>query len=178
MSSETLTQADQYTMFELYYERVYSTAYMIIKDRHWAQDITQETFMKAFAQIHTLHDDSKLGAWLQSIAARNSVDFLRKRGRWNDVASEDSVLDSELAKDSDERLSVEQKVERKIIIDEIFSSLKMLKPKYQVVFRLKYFHHMTNAEIAAAINVNQNTVRTRVKRAQAMMQKMMRARHD
>ncbi|MFL1672972.1 sigma-70 family RNA polymerase sigma factor [Paenibacillus dendritiformis] len=173
MSSEALMQENQRSIFEMFYERVYSTAYMIIKDSHLAQDITQETFMKAFAQIHTLHDDSKLGAWLQSIAARTSLDYLRKRNRWNDIASEDTVLDIELAKDFDSRLSVEQKVELKIIVDEIYTYLKKLKPEYQKVIILKYIHHMKNAEIAAATNANESTVKTRLKRAKAILRQSM-----
>ncbi|KXG43750.1 RNA polymerase sigma factor [Tepidibacillus decaturensis] len=65
-------------IFEMFYHRVYNTAYFIIQDRHLAQDVVQETFFKAFQNMHKVEDGHKLGAWLGTIATRTAIDFLRK----------------------------------------------------------------------------------------------------
>ncbi|HWU89207.1 MAG TPA: sigma-70 family RNA polymerase sigma factor, partial [Kofleriaceae bacterium] len=60
---------------------VHSVSYRILKDWARAEDVMQETFMKAYETIDTLHDPKRLGAWLKSIAWHKSIDILRAEKR-------------------------------------------------------------------------------------------------
>jgi len=68
---------------------------MITNDHYLAQDVVQETFAKAFNQLHRLKDPEKTGAWLGTIATTTAIDIIRKRNRWNDVVTEDVHLERE-----------------------------------------------------------------------------------
>ena len=82
-------------IFEQYYKRVYYAAYWVIKDQDLAEDIAQETFMKAFKNLHTVQDVEKIGAWLSIIATRTAIDHLRRLNKWNDFTTSDVYIDTE-----------------------------------------------------------------------------------
>nr|WP_275671709.1 sigma-70 family RNA polymerase sigma factor [Paenibacillus ginsengarvi] len=65
-------------MVNKYSKAVCSVAYGVTKDFHAAQDIAQETFLKASNQISKLQQPEKFGSWLYSIAKRKSIDYIRK----------------------------------------------------------------------------------------------------
>lgn len=58
---------------------LHAVAYDIVRDYHTAQDIAQETFLKAFVNLHTLKNPEKLGSWLYSIVKRQSHTPLYRR---------------------------------------------------------------------------------------------------
>ncbi|HHV56484.1 MAG TPA: sigma-70 family RNA polymerase sigma factor, partial [Firmicutes bacterium] len=63
-------------LFELFYEDAYRSAYMITRNQHQAEDVTQEAFLKAFNHFDTLAEPKKFGAWLKSIVVRTAIDLL------------------------------------------------------------------------------------------------------
>ncbi|WP_283154095.1 RNA polymerase sigma factor [Guptibacillus hwajinpoensis] len=66
-------------IFTKYYNRVYYTALSILKDHGLAEDVLQETFLKAYDRLDEVQSERKLGSWLSTIAARKSIDQLRKQ---------------------------------------------------------------------------------------------------
>src|SRR5699024_218700 len=147
-------------LFEMFYGRVYRTAYMIVKDHHLAQDVVQETFAKAFNQLHRLKDPEKTGAWLGTIATTTAIDMIRKRNRWIDVVTEDVYVEWELS--SHRSNSVEAEVERAFLIKSIRSHIFMLNENHKQVMILKYIHDMTDAEIAEELGIKIGTVKSRI----------------
>ncbi|WP_371933393.1 RNA polymerase sigma factor [Halobacillus litoralis] len=70
-------------MYEQYYHRVYYTALKVTKNPCSAEDILQETFIKAYDKLEGIREEGKVGAWLSTIAHRKAIDLLRvikKRG--------------------------------------------------------------------------------------------------
>ena len=82
---EALQRGDQETAFlrlvRQYGKVVHTLCYRLLKDRARAEDVMQETFMKAYETIDTLHDPKRLGSWLRSIAWNKSIDILRAEKR-------------------------------------------------------------------------------------------------
>lgn len=165
-------------IFEMFYQRVYYTAYYIIQDRDLAQDVVQETFMKAFKHMHTVHDGEKLGAWLAAIASRTAIDYLRKIKRWNDIATEDIMIDEQLSKNHSYVSDVETVVEEKFLRTLFLQELDELKPEFTQVLILRYLHDMKYEEIAEALDIPEATVKTRIHRAKIKLKALLEKQPD
>lgn len=151
-------------LFEMFYQRIYNIAFFITTDRDLAQDVVQETFLKAFRRIHTLKDGNKIEAWLASIATRTALDFLRKEKRWNDIPTEDVYLD-ELVSQNQSVPSLEQIVEQRFLRSLLQQEISELKPEHKQVMIFKYGYDLKDEEIANVLEININTVKSRINRA-------------
>ncbi|MBS4201620.1 RNA polymerase sigma factor [Bacillus sp. FJAT-49732] len=165
-------------IFEMFYQRVYYTAYYIVQDRELAQDIVQETFLKAFQNMHTVQDGGKLGAWLATIASRTSIDYVRKIKKWNDVATEDHIIDEHLSKKDDYHSTVESMVEKKLLKNILLREIDGLKPEHKQVLILAYLHDMKYEEIAEALNIKVTMVKTRIHRAKLKLREALETQPD
>ncbi|MUK90606.1 sigma-70 family RNA polymerase sigma factor [Ornithinibacillus sp. L9] len=167
-----VTEADNYEklLFDMFYGRIFRTAYYIVKDEHLAQDVVQETFIKAFKHIDSVKDGYKLGAWLGSIATRTSIDLLRKRRNY--VPLENVNIDK--VEEFDVHASpVEENMEENYIKEMLHETIKKLEPpEYREIVLLKYHYELMDKEIAELLGININTVKTRFRRAK---QKLKRA---
>lgn len=160
-------------IFEMFYERVYFTAFYIVQDRDLAQDVAQDTFVKVFKHIHTVKNGEKLGAWIAAIATRTAIDQLRKVKRRNDIVTEDVIINEHLAKDNDYASSVEITMEKKFLKSILIQQIDELKPEHKQVIILRYLHDMTYEEIASALEINVATVRSRIHRAKIQLKKLI-----
>lgn len=171
-----VTQKDQDSeriIFEMFYRRVYTTAYYIVQNRDLAQDVVQETFMKAFTKIHTVNDGEKLGAWLATIASCTAIDYLRRIKKWNDIVTEDTIIDEQLFKNQSYSTDVETIVGEKFLRNLLLRELDELSPEHKQVLILKYLYDMKYEEIANALDINIATVKTRIYRAKVKLRKLI-----
>lgn len=161
-------------IFEKYYNRVYHTAYFIVKDPDLAQDILQESFMKAFRNIERVHEIEKIGAWLATITTRTAIDHLRKMKRWNDFAVDDVLLTKELSNAEMDQISVvEIATEKKLIKKVMWEEIDKLKPAHKEVLYLYYYEDLTYEEISNLLDVKLATVKTRVHRAKLKLKEAL-----
>lgn len=161
-------------IFEKYYNRVYHTAYFIVKDPDLAQDILQESFMKAFRNIDRVHEIEKIGAWLATITTRTAIDHLRKMKRWNDYAVDDVLLTKELLNAEIDQISVvEIAAEKKLIKKVMWEEIDKLKPAHKEVLYLYYYEDLTYEEISNLLDVKLATVKTRVHRAKLKLKEAL-----
>jgi RNA polymerase sigma factor (sigma-70 family) len=170
-------QHSQRILFEMFYDRVYKTAYFITQDQHIAQDVVQETFIKAFHQMHKLRDGSKMEAWLARIASNTALDFLRKRKRRNETATEDVYIDEWVSK-TQIASSVEQIVEDRYMISLVREQILTLSPEYRQVIVLKYEHDFKDEEIAQALGISLGTVKSRLSRAKQKLRLLLEKHPD
>ncbi len=153
-------------IFEQYYKRVYYAAYYVIKDQDLAEDITQETFMKAFKNLHTVQDVEKMGAWLSIIATRTAIDHLRRLNKWNDFTTSDVYIDTGADTTRLDYVStVETGLEKAYVKELLLEEIDKLKPDHKEVLLLFYHHDLTYEEIAAILDVQLATVKSRMFRA-------------
>jgi RNA polymerase sigma factor (sigma-70 family) len=160
-------------LFDMFYDRVYRTAYYITKDRFLAQDVLQETFLKAFRNIEDVTDGSKLGAWLTVIATNTAIDSMRKRSRWNGIPTDDVILLNKLNRDNVAN-SVETQVDIRIEKEQIMLEMKKLTPENRQILLLKYEQELKDEEIAVLLGLNVGTIKSRVHRAKNYLRKILR----
>jgi RNA polymerase sigma-70 factor (ECF subfamily) len=129
-----------------------------------AEDLTQETFLKAFKSIESFNQSSGLFTWLYRIARNTCIDAMRK------IKSNPSsrfVMEYEEYRDSptDQTDSVEQKEE----INLIHRGLALMPEDYRMLIILKDLQDLKYQEIAQIMDLNEGTVKSRLFRARIML---------
>lgn len=147
-------------------------AYNITKDRFLAEDVVQETFIKAYRKIETIEDTEKIGAWLSAIAGRTAIDYLRaeKRRKW--LPSDQSLME-QIFSDQDFNQTIEKEVEMILFKEDVQQLLYKLTLEYQEVLVLRLQYGLKEQEIALQLNLKSGTVKTRLHRARKQLKKVM-----
>lgn len=154
-------------MYERYYHRVYYAALKVTKNPCSAEDILQETFMKAFDKLHEVKDETKVGAWLSTIAHRKAIDFLRKDKRMVFLPLEELPIPK--TKVPCVSSEVETICVRNYMEEGIKKRISTLSPKLRPVFQLNYYKQMQEKEIARELSISPSAVKSRLHRARQAM---------
>ncbi len=149
-------------LYRLFYKRLFYISYSITRDMHIAEDVVQETFIKAIKKVEKIEDESKIGAWLSVIATRTAIDFVRRERKKKPVLMEKEMLEC-LGKEMGQ--NVEEEVETRILKEQVQSAIMKLRLVYQDVLLLKIGKDLKENEIADMLNLKQSTVKTRLHRA-------------
>ncbi|MFN4257922.1 MAG: RNA polymerase sigma factor [Gemmataceae bacterium] len=149
-------------LVERYWERLYRWLYHLSHDCHQAEDLTQEAFMKAFANLASFRLQSNFQAWLFRIAYNNFVNQKRKHARARQpfpdhLPSNDSPPDEQL-------MSREA-------LQHLARAVGRLPSDFRAAFLLRVEEGLSFAEIADVLEVSEQTARWRVYKAR---QKLMR----
>jgi RNA polymerase sigma factor (sigma-70 family) len=157
-------------LYRIHGKKLLQIAFSITKDRHLAEDVVQETYIKAYKKADTIVDAQKVGSWLAAIAARTAIDYLRaeKRRKW--LPSDQSIME-QIFSDTDR--SLEKEVEIILFKEEIQHMLYLLTREYQQVLVLRFQYGLKEDEIACKLNLKSGTVKTRLHRARKQLKKVM-----
>ena len=71
-------QLAEFEIYNRYSKAMYNIAFRIVKDEHYAEDVMQEGFLKAFLKLNDYRQEVAFGAWLKRIIINNSIDFYKK----------------------------------------------------------------------------------------------------
>jgi RNA polymerase sigma factor (sigma-70 family) len=161
-----MSKIDIAEAFELYRQRLLYIGFSITRDWHLAEDIVQESFIKAFKKIETIEDNSKLGAWLSSIATRTAIDFVRRERKRKGLPLEAEILDI-LGKQGDQ--DVEAEVATVMLKEQIQCAIEDMNDSYRDVLLLKVTQCLNEHEIASVLGLNLNTVKVRIHRGRKQL---------
>ncbi len=161
------------TLVERHTNRLYTAIYMIVKDSYVAEDILQETFIKAIKTIKTgkYNEEGKFAPWISRIAHNLAIDHFRKNKRYPMIVMEDgsSVFDTiEFADESHEdvRIRTESHEQLRYFIQQL--------PKAQKeVLIMRHYMNMSFQEIADTTHVSINTALGRMRYALINLRKLM-----
>lgn len=143
------------------------------KNDNDAEDITIQTFSKAFDKIDTFNRTYKFKTWLITISKNVHIDILRKKN---------ASISIETTKEQEEEVYAviddNPTPEDKIITDQnlakLLRDIKKLKPKYQEVIHLRYFQELSYKEIATQINEPMNNVKVKLLRAKKLLAEIIK----
>ncbi len=159
------------TLVKRYQKPVHALAWRKIGDFHVAEEITQDTFLKAYQRLPTLKEPQRFVSWLYVIATNHCNAWLRKKRLRTESLENTSSEALEKATYSDyiieenERTSVEAQRE---VVKQL---LAKLQESERTIITLHYFSEMSSAEIGAFLGVSANTVRSRLRRAQERLKR-------
>ena len=159
------------TLMEKYQKQVHATVWRTIKDFHIAEDIVQETFLKAHQKLGTLNDPHRFSAWLNAIATRRCLAWFREK-RLNSELSENINIAMRCNDPYSGYLAGEQAKEAGQELREIVKKwLAKLSESERIVVTLHYFDGMPCKDIAAFLDVTKNTIKSRLNRARNRLKK-------
>ena len=157
-----------------YQKQVHALAWQKIGDFHIAEEITQDTFLKAYKQLTTLKEPQRFVGWLYVIAANRCSSWLRKKRLWTQSLEHLEQADKEqLEKAAYSEFVVEEneRISGQAQRDIVKKLLAKLGESERTVMTLHYFGEMSCTEIGAFLGVSANTIKSRLHRAQQRLQK-------
>jgi len=155
-------------IFERYSRPLISFIYDLVGDRELAEDLTQETFVRAHRGLKALREEAKLSTWLFGIAKNVARESLRSRTRQQQRVE----LDDRTVLDLSDRgpAPVDQLLDRELN-GVIRRSLAALDDDKRVVFTLKIFHQCSYEEIAEITGFSIPKLKTDLHRARIEMRR-------
>jgi len=160
-------------LLDNYWPNVYNYQLKRTKSENDAEDITIQTFSKAFDKIHTFNDQYVFKTWLITISKNVHIDLLRKKNA--SISIETTIEQEEKAYlVVDENPTPEDKIIREQNLAKLLRDIKRLKPKYQEVIQLRYFQELSYKEISKQINEPMNNVKVKLLRAKKLLAEIIK----
>jgi RNA polymerase sigma factor (sigma-70 family) len=136
---------------------VFRAAYLILRDTQAAEDVAQETFIRAYNAALRTHPGEGVRSWLYRIAVNTSLNELRRRKRETSAVTR---LDRDSGHDPSERSDTQAVVAE---------AIDRLPDRLRVAVICRYFLDLSEAEMAVALKVRPGTVKSRLHEARKLL---------
>ncbi len=162
------------SLVDKYQKHLHTLAWRIVGDFHIAEEIVQDTFLKAYMELKKLKEPQRFAGWLTVIARHQCYAWLRKKRvltesyeylEETDREQIEGAIYSDYVIEEKQREAAEEQRE---IVDRL---LAKLKENERTVITLHYFNEMTCLEIGEYLGVSTNTIKSRLYRAQQHLKK-------
>ena len=155
------------SLLDYYWNEVYGFMLKRTENETDAEDITIETFAKAFDKIATYNPEFQFNTWLIAIAKNVHIDMLRKKKStvFLDITDED---DHQAYNVADSSPSPEDKIITEQNLSRLLHCIKELKPHYQEVIQLRYFQELSYQEISEQLQEPLSNVKVKLLRAKKL----------
>jgi RNA polymerase sigma-70 factor (ECF subfamily) len=159
-----------------YKERLYATVYHMTSNHEDANDLVQETFIKAYKSLGSFKGRSSFYTWAYRIAVNRTINFLKRRKHRNQFSLDD--IDSSIQSDPDflELMShVTPRREARLteLRERLNEALQKLSEAHRAVVTMHDIQGMTHADIAKVMNCSEGTVRSRLFYARQQLQGLL-----
>lgn len=159
-------EEDIHEWYNLYHQTIFKFIFMLTKDYQQAEDLTQETFFKAYKYHHTFKGDSSEKTWLFSIAHNVTVDHMRKQ---KPIRFFKELFQPQI----DIKLLPENMVQLKESSKEIHEALSALKQSHREVIILRKIKGFSITETAEILNCSESKVKSTLHRGMLALEKRL-----
>ena len=161
-------------LFNKYYDTIFNYALRRTCDVYLADDVAANTFLKAFSQIKNYQwKGISFSAWLYRIATNEIAQGYRKSKRTVPLSTEIAAhLKDDRSSDS-ALLEAEELIARNKKFKQIHAAISRLKIKYQTALTLRYFENKSIKEMAAILDLSENTVKTHIRRGLKRLKELL-----
>ena len=163
-------------LMEQYHDAVFNIVYRMVRNKQEAEDLTQETFIKAYNSINLFNEEYAFSTWLFKIATNHCIDFFRKRKL--KTYSMDEPVQYKEDEIKHEYASDDPTMEHRMIDSEksrlIREAINKLPEKYRMAIILRHHEEKSYDEIAQILNLPLGTVKARIFRAREMLKKHLK----
>lgn len=168
MTAQVAGQGDLYAaivaMVDRHYGRLFGYLYRLMDDRDWAEDLTQEAFVRAFKARRQLPQVANPRAWLYRIATNLALTDLKRRRRFTwlswSAAEGEGISQPDVAESVEQRSAVEQ-------------ALAALPVEYRAPLLLRYQYDFSVPEVAEALHISPAAARKRLYRARERLREAL-----
>jgi len=157
----------QMKLYNQYCDGMFVVAKRFVKDSFEAEDIVQESFIKAFAKLHQYKAEVTFGAWLKRIVINKSIDFLKSKKQHM------LELDEVHLKVIDSNYEDEWLVDDAITLDEVKGAINELPDKYKYVVMLFLIEGYDHQEISEILKITEVASRTQLSRGKAKLKERL-----
>ena len=162
-------------MFELlmrrYNERVYRAARAIVRDEQEAEDVMQQAYVNAFTHLRQFNGSARFSTWLTRIAINEALARVRRRGKYDAFDDELSNVEPMMV------INPGQNPERQAFAGELRDLLEWaidtLPDGMREVFVLREVEGLSTSEVAEALGVSEDVVKTRLSRGRAALRRLL-----
>ena len=158
-------------LVEKYQKQVHALVWRKIGDFHTAEEITQDTFLRAYQKLGTLKKPQRFVGWLYVIATNCCNTWLEKKHLRKQLLADNDITQAEEATYSAYVLQEKERITAETQRDVVKKLLAKLGESERTIMTLHYFGEMSCTEIGAFLGVSANTVKSRLRRAQQRLQK-------
>ena len=158
------------TLMRQYGNEVLRTAYSYVKDKYTAEDIFQEVFIKVFKNLENFRDESDIKTWLIRITINTAKDYLKSA--YNQKVVPMMEFEENMLTSDDDY----EKIENQDRDEQVKKTVMSLPDQYREVLLCVYYHDMSVADTAKALNIAEGTVKSRLSRAREMMKNKLEGR--
>jgi RNA polymerase sigma-70 factor (ECF subfamily) len=162
-------------LLNFYWNEVYGFMLKRTENETDTEDITIETFAKAFDKIATYNTEFQFNTWLIAIAKNVHIDLLRKKKSTHFIDITDAE-NNQAYNVADTSLSAEDEIIAQQNLSNLLECIKQLKPHYQEVIQLRYFQELTYQEIADLLEQPLNNVKIKLLRAKKLLSEIIVSR--
>jgi RNA polymerase sigma-70 factor, ECF subfamily len=157
------------SLVEAYWDRLYRWLHHLTHDRHTAEDLVQETFLKAFAGLDRFHAGTNFAAWLFRIAHNNFANGRRAAAR-----KREPLPDELAAKD----FGPLEEAESREALAEVAHAMQRLPAEFRAALLLRVEQNLSFREIAEVLDLTEETARWRVFKARQKLLSLLAPRQE
>ncbi|MCF4102427.1 sigma-70 family RNA polymerase sigma factor [Gillisia sp. M10.2A] len=179
ISQIKLAQEGNQAAFKFLLDTFWADVYMFqlkrTRNEYDAEEITIQTFSKAFDKLETFDINYSFKTWLITISKNIHIDLIRKqKSSIRAHTSEDET--EKVYTVADETPSIEDTLINEQHLAQLLSDIKQLKPPYQEIINLRYFQEKSYKEIAAYLDEPMSNVKVRLLRAKKLLAQIIESR--
>lgn len=156
-------QQSMYRLYKLYVQAMYNTCIRMVSNQYDAEDIIQESFVKAFNNLDSFRGESSFGSWLKRIVINLSITFLRKK-------KQDFLEIESIQIPSNENEENLPQIDPKLVHE----SIKSLPEKARVVLNLYLLEGYRHKEIAEILKITESTSKSQYLRAKKLLREKLK----
>lgn len=155
----------QLKLYRQYCDGMFGVAMRFLKNPDDAEDVLQESFIKAFQRIHQFKGEVTFGAWLKRIVVNGSIDFLKSKHQKTEELDENYM---HVAEEDD------WSVEESISLEQVKAAIEELPGKYRYVVQLFLVEGFDHSEISQVLGISDTASRTRLLRGKAQLKEKLK----
>jgi len=151
-------------------KRIYHLIYRFCPDHDTADELAQETFVKAYENLHTFREEYRFGSWISAIASNLAINYLKHQKR--QVSMQDYPID-EIVEDTNPSRNPSSALSDKELREKLKKEVDNLPPEYKAAFVLRMYEDLSYDEIAKRLKIEVGTVMSRLFRARSRLKKAL-----
>ncbi|MGN4127921.1 sigma-70 family RNA polymerase sigma factor [Lysinibacillus sphaericus] len=151
-----------------YGQELLQLVYAYVKNQAISEDLTQEIFVKCFQALPTYKGKSTLKTWLWRIAINHCKDYLKSWYNQKVHVSKDGLFNLQESKENVEKTVIQQDEDARLA-----ENVMQLPVLYREVIYLFYFEMLAIKEISHVLEINSNTVKTRLRKGKALLKEQL-----
>ncbi len=157
-------------LVRLHQKRIYYLVYRFCRDHDAADDLAQETFVKAYMALDSFREEFRFSSWISTIATNLALNHLRRQKR--QVSTEDYPIE-EIIADPNPGADPARRLADKEIMAKLDDEVDKLPPEFKAVFVLRMHEELSYEDIAGRLGIEIGTVMSRLYRARTRLKKAL-----